>query len=98
MSRACQLLLVLVLVTLVIMGLNTSNQGISRLTTENRGQVIGLAFNNDAIKLQFCSKDYVYTGEQLRDQGQDITAGLKSLGNQAKDYSFRIWRIFRAIV
>lgn len=98
MSRACQLLLVLVLVSLVIMGLNTSNQGISRLTTENRGQVIGLAFNNDAIKLQFCSQDYVYTGEQLRARGEDITAELESLGNQAKDYSLRIWRIFRAIV
>lgn len=98
MTRVYRVLLVLVLVGLVIMGLNTSNQGISRLTTENRGQVVGVAFNNDAVKLQLCSKNYVYAGDRLRDQGQDIAAELKTLGEQAKNYTFRIWRIFKAIV
>ncbi|MEN6326827.1 MAG: hypothetical protein ABFD18_11555 [Syntrophomonas sp.] len=98
MARGYQLLMVLVLVSLVIMGLNTSNQGISRLTTENRGQVIGMDFSNEAIKLQVCSKDYIYTSEQLHDQRKDMANELKSLGEQAKSYTFRIWKIFNAIV
>ncbi len=98
MARGYQLLMVLVLVSLVIMGLNTSNQGISRLTAENRGQVIGVDFDNEAIKLQVCSKDYIYTIDKLRDQGKDMAAELKSLGEQAKSYTFRIWNIFKAIV
>lgn len=97
MTRVYRVLLVLVLVSLVIMGLNTSNQGISRLTSENRGQVIGVAFNNDAVKLQLCSKDYVYASDKLRDQSKDIAAELKTLGEQAKSYTFRIWRIFKAL-
>ncbi|MDD3268920.1 MAG: hypothetical protein PHX14_06320 [Syntrophomonadaceae bacterium] len=98
MTRAYQLLLVMVLASLVMMGLNVSNQGISRLTNENRGQVIGVSFNNDAIELKVLSKDYVYKVEKLRDEEREIAAELEKLGGQSQEYLLRIWKIFIAIV
>lgn len=98
MSRIYRVLLLMLLISLVIMGLNTSNKGIARLTAEDRGQVIGVNFQDKDFKLQAFSKDYVYSRDKLLAEETDITAKIRIMGKQSKEYLLRIWKIFIAII
>ncbi|MDD2619306.1 MAG: hypothetical protein PHC92_01345 [Syntrophomonadaceae bacterium] len=98
MAKAYRVLMVLLLISLVVIGLNISNQGISRLTTENRGQVIGMNFDNNDINLQVCSKEYNYSTDKIIDKERDVAAELKLAGENSIEYLSRIWRIIKAVI
>ncbi len=92
--RTYRFLIVIILVLLVIIGLNTSNNGINRLTQEHRGPVLGVKLQHNQVMLQFLSRDYS-VGERieyyhklwreqvhyLREEGKDcLNRALETMG------------------
>lgn len=95
--RLKQLFILAGLIFLVIMGLNTSNQGINSLTREERQAVLNLDYQQGDIRVDALGNSYNYSLDKL---GTD----LKSAGNKTRelfydttDYLKRIWIIFDAV-
>ncbi|MBP8820207.1 MAG: hypothetical protein KBG91_07275 [Syntrophomonadaceae bacterium] len=92
-----QILILGGLIILVIMGLNTSNQGINSLTREGRQAVLNLDYNQGDIKVDALGNSYDYSVDRL---GTD----LKLVGEKTRvyfydvtDYLKKIWIIFDAV-
>jgi hypothetical protein len=92
-----QILILGGLILLVIMGLNTSNQGINSLTLDERQSILNLDYNQGDIRIDALGNSYNYSLDRL---GTDF----KSAGNKAGevfydtiDYLKRIWIIFDAV-
>jgi len=67
MVKICRIFIVLLLTSLVIMGLNTSNQGINDLTMANRNAVIRLSLDNDSINLDLLGKRHNWSESKFPD-------------------------------
>lgn len=92
-----QLIILGGLIFLVIMGLNTSNQGINSLTREERQAVFDLGYDQEKIRVDVLGNSYTYSLDRL---GSDLhLLGNKSrkLFNDTTDYLKRIWVIFDTI-
>lgn len=97
MSKIFSSLMVLAVIILIILGLNTSSQGISSLTAEDKKPVVGLKIENQKI-------DVIALGEQHDISRQDIIqAGygtLHELQLQCESlfhYLKKIWKIFEVL-
>ncbi|MGI5921047.1 MAG: hypothetical protein ACOX6I_04860 [Syntrophomonadaceae bacterium] len=95
MARINQLLLVLTVIILVVLGLNTSNQGIGSLTAETRKPVIGLNHDNGFIKLTWTEKTYELGRDEL--SSHPTVGTILDKVRQGYYYLCRIWRIFYAV-
>ncbi|MGS0765111.1 hypothetical protein [Syntrophomonas curvata] len=95
--RFYQLLMLIGLVMLVILGLNTSNQGINNLTREERQAVLDVDYSKGNIKVEALGNSYSYA----LDRPETGWAGLKQQGRRAvngfTDYLKKIWTIFDAV-
>lgn len=87
-----QLLILTGLVALVIMGLNTSNQGINHLTRQERQAVFDVDYSRDTIKVEALGNSHEYSWDMPRVKQQSRT-----LINECIDYLKRIWNIFDAV-
>lgn len=92
-----QLLMLGGLILLVIMGLNTSNQGVNSLTREEGQAVFNLDYNEGDIRVDALGNSYNYSLDRL---GTDVYR----IGNKAREfptditnYLKRIWIIFDAV-
>lgn len=95
--RCYRLLMIIGLVILVVLGLNTSNQGINNLTREERGAVLDLDRNGSSVVLEAIGNSYYYSLDKLapsipwvKDKGQGIITGWI-------EYLKKIWIIFDAV-
>lgn len=96
--RFYRAMLVVIVIALLILGLNTSNQGINRLTLEQRGPVLGLTLDDQAVNVQFLSKDYDISRDKLLIEMQEVGKGLNLLMERVKNHFIRIWVIFKAVI
>jgi len=85
------------LILLVIMGLNTSNQGINSLTRDEQAAVFNLDYNQGNIRVDALGNSYDYSLDRLG-------TNLKLVGNKTRvyfydvtDYLKKIWIIFDAV-
>jgi hypothetical protein len=93
-GRKTFLLVVLLLITFVL-GLNTSSKGISSLTMEEQGPVVGLTHDNNKIVLTVMGKSYDVEYEKLTPGA--FLQQTKRLTGDAARYVQKIWRIFYAV-
>jgi len=63
--RLHQLLILAGLIFLVIIGLNTSNQGINSLTRDERQAVLDLDYNQGEIRVDALGNSYDYSLDRL---------------------------------
>ncbi|MEN6348528.1 MAG: hypothetical protein ABFD08_03890 [Syntrophomonas sp.] len=97
MQKIYRAMLVALLFGLVILGLNTSNQGINRLTMENRGPVMGLNIDSKDINVQFLSENYAIPRDKLLVDKEEMKNGLQVVIERVKNHFIKIWVIFKAV-
>lgn len=98
MARLYRSLLVLAILFLIILGLNTSNQGINSLTMEARKPVIGLQTQGNNISIFALGETHSYGKQEIK---ADIMLALQKVKTAARvtlDYLLRIVRIFKVLV
>lgn len=95
MSVIARPLLVIMVFILVILGLNTSSQGISNLTMNDSEPVIGVAVHDHSINLDWLGASYSFDRDKLSKtiSFSQITVVVQGFHN----YLLRIWRIFYAV-
>ncbi|HEX3012251.1 MAG TPA: hypothetical protein VHQ70_09515 [Syntrophomonadaceae bacterium] len=89
--------LVLLLLLVLIMGLNTSNRGISSLTLENRGPVLGVDYDrsNQQITAFVMGTRHDFKYNDLF--SVSISEQISNAALYMKNYILKIWRIFYAV-
>lgn len=93
-NSVCKLFLVFMLMILVAAGLNASNQGISNLTLEDRGPIVGWQTDDNHVKVVLLGNDYdLKDGKWVQALEQQAVGIL----NMANNYFIRIWSIFKAV-
>lgn len=92
-----QLVILAGLIFLVIIGLNTSNQGINSLTREERQAVLNLDYNQGDIKVEALGNSYDYSLDKLGTDLQSMGGKTKELFYDIIDYLKKIWTIFDAV-
>jgi len=94
MSKILSSLLIMGLIILVILGLNTSNKGISSLTAEERKPVIGLQIENQQIQVLALGQEYSLSHRDISQASQDVLQDVRHQGCACVDYLKKIWTIF----
>ena len=93
-----QFSLVLVVIALVVVGLNISNQGINSLTRASRGPIVGCKVEDQLINVFALGEKYSYAKEDLWHKlswaGEQVVVFMHSV----KDYLVRIWIVSRALI
>ncbi|MEN6460647.1 MAG: hypothetical protein ABFC94_04655 [Syntrophomonas sp.] len=95
MANINRSLLVIIVFILVVLGLNTSNEGIGSLTMENRKPVLDINRDHDTVNV-------VLLGDNLNLERDELSNNvtLRKTYDVARDgysYLHRIWRIFYAV-
>ncbi|HZK43848.1 MAG TPA: hypothetical protein VFC73_06120 [Syntrophomonadaceae bacterium] len=87
-----------VIILLITISLNISNQAINSLTMENRGPVLSCKLDGQDLSVVFLGKNHVYSGDKLN--GKVIVASnyLHLAYNEIKDYLYKIWNISNIIL
>lgn len=90
--RFYQQLILIGLVMLVILGLNTSNQGINDLTLEERRAILALDYSKGNIKVEALGNSYNYktVWNELKQQSRNAVKVFN-------DYLKKVWTIFDAV-
>lgn len=94
MNRLGQVLLIGLILTLTICGLNISNEAINQLTASERPPVIALQVN-DSSQLEFhiAGQQYTTDGDKL-EQAESL---VKTAFDRTVNYLYRIWAIFKVV-
>ncbi|MDD2372911.1 MAG: hypothetical protein WC109_10210 [Syntrophomonadaceae bacterium] len=95
--RLHQLLILAGLIFLVIIGLNTSNQGINSLTRDERQAVLDLDYNQGEIRVDALGNSYDYSLDRLGSNVYRIGNKARELPTDITNYLKRIWIIFDAV-
>ncbi len=97
MTRLYRSTLVLVVIILIVLGLNTSNQGTNSLTAEDRKPVIGFKIEKQNINIFALGEQYTYSRQDLIKETSNGLQDAKELLNSFIDYLKKIWTIFRVL-
>jgi len=81
------------IVALVVVGLNISNESINQLTGETHKAVIALNVDDDIVYLELLGEEYKYVPESVGPAVQSLWEYLDTI----RDYLLRIWRIFDTV-
>lgn len=95
MASISRSLLIIIVFILVVLGLNTSNQGIASLTMENRKPVIGINRDHNAVNFVFMGVNRSFDKDELANNV--ILLKTYDAARDGYQYLFRIWRIFYAV-
>ena len=68
MTRIYRSIIVLLLIMLVILGLNTSNQATNSLTKESAKPLIGYSIENENINIFALGEQYSYSRQELSEE------------------------------
>lgn len=94
-ARKTFILVVLLLITFVL-GLNTSSKGISSLTLDDRGPVLGVSHpDNNKIVMTVMGEKYDIEYRKL--SSATILHQTKKLVIDTQNHLQKIWRIFYAV-
>lgn len=93
-ARKTFILVILLLITFVL-GLNTSSKGISSLTLDDRGPVLGISKSDNKIVVTVMGNKYDLEYQKLS-LGTTMHQTRK-LALDTTHYVQRIWRIFYAV-
>lgn len=89
--------LVLLLLAAIVAGLNTSNNGISSLTMDNRGPVLGIDYDQTQHKLALTVLGRNYETRCDWPSSASISGQARAAAHFFCDYTVKIWRIFYAV-
>jgi len=95
LQKTMRIVLVLVLIFLVIAGLNISNQGINKLSMEDRGAVAAIYCDKNDIELELMGKEYSY--RHLLDEYSYLIEKGKEGIRDINAYFIRMCRILKAV-
>jgi len=93
MSRFGQVLLIGLILTLTICGLNISNEAINQLTASQRPPVIGLRADESKVEFHVAGQQYTVAGDKL----QRAEAVVKTAYEKTVNHLERIWSIFKVL-
>ena len=93
MKRIYQLFLIGLVLTLVILGLNISNEAINQLTVSQRPPIIDVQASSSQLVFHIAGQQYDLDVDKLG-QASTVMAGLF---DRAVEYLHKIWRIFQVV-
>lgn len=94
MKRLGQLLLIGLILTLVVIGLNISNEAINQLTASERPALLAVQAYTGQVDIQWVGEHYVVQTDKLSDF--HITT-LSGTIEKVINYLHKIWVIFKTI-
>ena len=97
MSKIFNTLLIIIVLGLVIAGLNTSSQGISSLTAEQRKPVLGLQIENQHVNFFVLGEEYCLSSGDVSRTGQTVLQEVSQNYGSCADYLKQIWTIFNVL-
>lgn len=92
-----QVLMLMGLAILVVLGLNTSNQGINSLTRQERQAVLDVDYSKGDIRVEALGNSYSYAWDRLDTTWLDLKQRSRDAVTGLIDYLKRIWTIFDAV-
>ena len=93
MRRIYQLFFVGLVLTLVILGLNISNEAINQLTVSQRPPIIDLQASSSQLVFHIAGQQYDLDADKLGQAGPVMA----SLFDRVVEYLHKIWRIFQVV-
>ena len=97
MSKIISSLLIMGLIILVILGLNTTSNGISSLTAEERKPVIGLQIENQQIQVLALGQEYSLSRQDISQTSRGLLQDARKQCGACVDYLEKIWTIFNVL-
>ena len=97
MSKILSSLMVLTVIILIILGLNTSSQGISSLTAEDKKPVVGLKLENQKIDVIAMGKQYDISRQDIIRAGNGVLHNAQLQCDSLAHYLKKIWKIFEVL-
>jgi len=93
MNRIYQFLLIGLVLTLVILGLNISNEAINQLTVSQRPPIIDVQSSSSQLVFHLVGQQYDLDADKL---SQAYTV-MASWFERVVEYLHKIWRIFQVV-
>ena len=97
MSKILSSLMVLAVIVLIILGLNTSSQGISSLTAEDKKPVVGLKIENQEINVIALGEQYDISRQDIIRTGNGVLYDAQLQCDSLVHYLKKIWKIFEVL-
>lgn len=97
MTKVYRFLATLLVVVLVVLGLNASNQGTSSLTLQNQKPLVGFSMEKENINIFALGEQYSYNSEDISQESSNIFNTIKEIFWAFINYLKKIWTIFRVI-
>jgi UDP-N-acetyl-D-mannosaminuronate dehydrogenase len=97
MSKIYRSLMVLAVITLIIVGLNTSSQGTSSLTAEVKKPVVGLQIENHKINVYALGEQYHLSLQEISQESFGLLHNTRLQFNAFINYLKKIWTIFHVL-
>lgn len=96
--RLNQYVIIIGLFVLIILGLNLSNQGINRLTMDERGAILALGLKQHDIDLQVLGRNYTCSRDKLGQLKHQLAGRAGKLYREVRGYSDRYLDIFDTVI
>lgn len=97
MTRVYRTIMVLLLIMLIILGLNTSNQATNSLLKESEKPLIGFNVGKENINIFAMGEQYSYSRQELSQESSGVLQEAREILKSISDYLKKIWTIFRVI-
>lgn len=97
MMRVCRSLMIMLVIVLVILGLNTSNQATNSLARESQKPLIGFNVERENINIFAMGEQYSYSRQELSQESSGALHEAKQILKSINDYFKKVWTIFRVI-
>jgi len=97
MTKLYRPLLVFIVLILIVLGLNTSNQGTNSLTAESRKPVLGFHIEKQNINIFALGEQYTYSKQEICQESSGAIQDVKTVFNALVNYLKKIWTIFRVL-
>ncbi len=97
MTRVYRSIMVLLLIMLVILGLNTSNQATNSLTKESAKPLIGFNVEKENVNIFALGEQYSYSRQELSEESSGFLQQARDILKSIINYLKKIWTIFRVI-
>jgi len=97
MTRVYRSIMILLVIMLIILGLNTSNQATNSLTSESEKPLIGFNVEKENINIFALGEQYSYSRQELSRESSGVLNDVQTMLKSIRDYLKKIWTIFRVI-
>jgi hypothetical protein len=97
MKRVCQLFLIGLVLTLVICGLNISNEAMNQLTASQRPPVIDLQASSAQLEFHIAGQQYLVDRDKFDQIATTVETTVETTFRKIINYLYKIWAIFRVV-